>query len=46
MSIADGELIAAIGANRKMLVFPIEQVPEMTRGARRAAAALQGRRAV
>jgi topoisomerase-4 subunit A len=32
MSIADGELIAAIGANRKMLVFPIEQVPEMTRG--------------
>src|SRR3984957_14392091 len=32
MSIADGELIAAIGANRKIVVFPIEQVPEMTRG--------------
>ena len=32
MSVADGELIAAIGDNRKMLVFPIEQVPEMTRG--------------
>jgi topoisomerase-4 subunit A len=32
VSIADGELIAAIGANRKMVVFPIEQVPEMTRG--------------
>jgi len=27
-----GELVAAIGENRKMLVFPIEQVPEMTRG--------------
>jgi topoisomerase-4 subunit A len=27
-----GELIAAIGDNRKMVVFPIEQVPEMTRG--------------
>ena len=32
MSVADGELVAAIGDNRKMLVFPIEQVPEMTRG--------------
>jgi topoisomerase IV subunit A len=31
-SVADGELVAAIGANRKILVFPIEQVPEMTRG--------------
>jgi topoisomerase IV subunit A len=27
-----GELVAAIGENRKMVVFPIEQVPEMTRG--------------
>jgi topoisomerase-4 subunit A len=27
-----GELVAVIGENRKMLVFPIEQVPEMTRG--------------
>ncbi len=27
-----GELVAAIGENRKMLVFPIDQVPEMTRG--------------
>jgi topoisomerase-4 subunit A len=24
--------VAAIGENRKMLVFPIDQVPEMTRG--------------
>ncbi len=28
----EGELVAAIGENRKMLIFPIEQVPEMTRG--------------
>jgi len=28
----EGELIAAIGENRKMLIFPIEQVPEMARG--------------
>jgi topoisomerase IV subunit A len=29
---AEGEFVAAIGDNRKMLVFPIDQVPEMTRG--------------
>jgi len=28
----EGELVAAIGENRKMLVFPIEQVPDMARG--------------
>jgi topoisomerase IV subunit A len=28
----EGELVAAIGDNRKMVIFPIEQVPEMTRG--------------
>jgi len=28
----EGELVAAVGENRKMVVFPIEQVPEMTRG--------------
>jgi topoisomerase-4 subunit A len=28
----EGELVATIGENRKMLIFPIEQVPEMTRG--------------
>jgi topoisomerase-4 subunit A len=27
-----GEFVAVIGQNRKMLVFPIEQVPEMARG--------------
>jgi topoisomerase IV subunit A len=28
----DGELVAAIGDNRKMLLFPLAQVPEMERG--------------
>jgi topoisomerase IV subunit A len=27
-----GELVAAIGENRKMVIFPIDQAPEMTRG--------------
>ena len=28
----EGELVAAIGENRKMVIFAIDQVPEMTRG--------------
>ncbi len=28
----DGDLVAAIGENRKMLVFPLDQAPEMSRG--------------
>ena len=32
VSVADGELVACIGENRKMVVFPLEQVPEMARG--------------
>jgi topoisomerase-4 subunit A len=28
----EGEMVAAIGDNRKMLVFPLEQMPEMSRG--------------
>jgi len=32
IAVAEGELVAAIGDNRKMLAFPLEQVPEMTRG--------------
>jgi len=32
VSVVEGELVAAIGENRKMIVFPIDQVPEMTRG--------------
>ncbi len=31
--LVEGDLVAAIGENRKMIVFPINQVPEMTRGA-------------
>jgi topoisomerase-4 subunit A len=32
MTMVDGELVAAVGLNRKMVIFPIDQVPEMTRG--------------
>jgi len=32
MAPAEGELVAAIGENRKMVVFSLDQVPEMTRG--------------
>src|SRR5215510_14189450 len=28
----EGELVAAIGENRKMVIFPLDQVPEMGRG--------------
>jgi len=30
--LAEGDQIATIGDNRKMVVFPLDQVPEMTRG--------------
>jgi topoisomerase-4 subunit A len=29
----DGDHVAAIGDNKKLLVFPVDQIPEMTRGA-------------
>jgi len=29
---AEGDMVAALGENRKLLLFPLEQVPEMTRG--------------
>ncbi|WP_127142702.1 DNA topoisomerase IV subunit A [Pelagibacterium montanilacus] len=29
---AEGDMVAVIGQNRKLLVFPIDQVPQMTRG--------------
>jgi topoisomerase-4 subunit A len=32
MTTVEGELIAAIGGNRKMVIFPRAQVPEMNRG--------------
>ena len=28
----EGDLVASIGENRKMVIFPVEQLPEMTRG--------------
>jgi topoisomerase-4 subunit A len=31
-AVVAGEFVATIGENRKMLVFPLEQVPEMARG--------------
>ena len=30
---AEGDLVAVLGTSRKLLVFPLEQVPEMARGA-------------
>jgi topoisomerase-4 subunit A len=32
MTTVDGELAAAVGANRKMVIFELGQVPEMGRG--------------
>jgi len=32
LTTVEGELVAAIGENRKMVVFPIDQIPEMARG--------------
>src|SRR5450432_3618065 len=32
LAIVEGELVASIGDNRKLVIFPIDQVPEMTRG--------------
>jgi topoisomerase IV subunit A len=29
---ADGDMVATVGANRKLLVFPLEEVNELTRG--------------
>ena len=30
--VAKGDMVASVGMNRKLLVFPIDEVPEMTRG--------------
>jgi topoisomerase-4 subunit A len=32
VAVVEGDLVAAVGENRKMVVFPLEQVPEMNRG--------------
>jgi topoisomerase IV subunit A len=31
-TVVDGELVATIGENRKMVIFPLDQVPELGRG--------------
>jgi topoisomerase-4 subunit A len=33
LTAVEGEMVATIGENRKMVIFPLEQVPEMARGA-------------
>ena len=30
--VAEGDMVASVGMNRKLLVFPIDEVPEITRG--------------
>jgi topoisomerase-4 subunit A len=32
IAVVEGELVASIGENRKLVIFPLDQVPEMTRG--------------
>jgi len=32
LAVVEGELVAAIGENRKLVIFPLDQVPEMARG--------------
>ena len=32
IAVVEGELVASIGENRKMVIFPLDQVPEMARG--------------
>ncbi len=32
IAVVEGELVASIGENRKMVIFPLDQVPDMTRG--------------
>ena len=32
LTVVDGDMVAAIGENRKMVVFKLDQVPEMARG--------------
>src|SRR5579883_841179 len=32
LTVVDGELVASLGDNRKMVIFPLDQLPEMARG--------------
>ncbi len=31
-SVVEGDMIAVVGSNRKMLIFPLDELPEMSRG--------------
>jgi len=33
LALIEGEQVASIGENRKMVIFPLDELPEMTRGA-------------
>ena len=41
-----GDSVAVVGENRKLLIYPLEEVPELARGRGVQAAALQGRQPV
>ena len=30
--VASGDMVASVGVNRKLILFPLDEVPEMTRG--------------
>jgi topoisomerase-4 subunit A len=32
LTVVDGDQVATVGENRKMVIFPLDQLPEMTRG--------------
>jgi topoisomerase-4 subunit A len=32
LALVEGELVASVGENRKMVIFPLDQLPDMTRG--------------
>jgi topoisomerase-4 subunit A len=32
LAVVEGDLVASVGENRKMVIFPLDQLPEMTRG--------------
>ena len=32
LAVVDGDMVASIGENRKMVIFKLDQVPEMARG--------------
>jgi len=32
LALVEGEMVASVGENRKMVIFPLDQLPDMTRG--------------